>query len=104
MATYRFQVKKHVRDDMYKNETVEIELSDSEYRNIKADDSRYSKGSALLSLKLGQEVEVLGFPEKLNDKKSKSKHGDGHGKKKSSLWKPLWAMPFKFFWRLLTGF
>jgi hypothetical protein len=53
MATYRFQVKKHIRDDMYKTEAVELELSDSEYRNIKSDDGKYSKGSALLSSKLG---------------------------------------------------
>ena len=62
MAQYRFQVRKHIRDDMYKTETVELELSDSEYKNIKSDDSKYSKGSALLSSKLGEKVESQGFP------------------------------------------
>jgi len=104
MATYRFQVKKHIRDDMYKTETVEVELTDTEYTNIKSDDGKYTKGSALLSSKLGESVQTLGFPTEIKSSKVKD-NNDGKSKsKKSSLWKPLWALPFKLIWRLITGF
>jgi hypothetical protein len=104
MATYRFQVRKHIRDDMYKTETIEVELSDSEYKNIKSDDSKYSKGSALLSSKLGESVQSMGFPTEIKSSKGKSNEEGKAKKKKSSLWRPLWAMPFKLIWRLFTGF
>ena len=71
MATYRFQVRKHIRDDMYKTESVEVELTDSEYRNIKSDDGKYSKASTLLSSKLGVKVQALGFPTEIKASKGK---------------------------------
>lgn len=71
MATYRFQVRKHIRDNMYKTETIEVELSDSEYKNIKSDDSKYSKASALLSSKLGESVQSMGFPTEIKSSKGK---------------------------------
>jgi hypothetical protein len=103
MATYRFQIKKHVRDDMYNNESVEIELSESEYRSIKSDDSKYSKGSTLLSSKLGGNVQSLGFPTEVKNSKGKEK-AKGQTTKKSSLFKPLWQLPFKLFWRGIKYF
>lgn len=104
MAIYRFQVKKHIRDDIYKTESVEVELTDSEYKNIKSDDSKYSKASALLSSKLGENVQSLGFPTEIKASRGKSKDDGETKKKKSSLWRPLWAFPFKLIWRLITGF
>jgi len=128
MAIYRFQVKKHIRDDMYQNESIEIELSDSEYNSIKSDDNNYSKGSSFLTSKLGKKVKSMGFPTEIKSSKmstllstklgesvksvgsmkekesskKKSKEDEKSQSKKSSLWRPLWAMPFKLIWRIIT--
>jgi len=89
---------------MYKTEAVEVELSDSEYRNIKSDDGKYSKASSLLSSKLGENVQSLGFPTEIKSDKEKVNKEEKSKSKKSSLWRPLWALPFKLIWRLITGF
>jgi hypothetical protein len=99
MAKYRFQIKEHQRDDMYKTDFVEIELSDNEYNSIKSDDSKYSKGSILVSSKIGRNVSSLGFPSRISEKKEKTSKAKTNSK--SSLFKPLWAFPFKLIWRLI---
>ena len=107
MTTYRFQIKKHIKDDMYKTEFIEIELSESEYRNIKSDvlkDGHYVKASSLLSSKLGENVQSLGFPTEIKASNAKGNDDEKSKSKKSSLWKPLWAFPFKLIWRFITGF
>lgn len=98
MAKYRFQIKEHQRDDMYKTDFVEIDLSDNEYNSIKSDDSKYSKGSNLVSSKIGRNVSTLGFPSKILEKREKTKNTKSSNK--SSLFKPIWALPFKLIWRL----
>ena len=104
MAKYKFQIRKHLRDDMYKTETIELELTDSEYNTISTDDNKYSKGSALVSSKIGEKVESLGFPIKINEEKNNSSKKDKNNDvKKSSLWKPIWAMPFKLIWRIIKS-
>ena len=103
MANYHFKVREYI-NGQYKNYTEDVELTDTEYRNIKSDDSKYSKCSELLSSKLGRKVESSGFPTEI---KSSNGNGNDEGKsksKKSSLWRPLWALPFKLIWRLITGF
>jgi hypothetical protein len=99
MAKYRFQIKEHQRDDMYKTDFVEIELSDNEYNSIKSDDNKYSKGSSLVSSKIGRNVSSLGFPSKISEKKEKNNKTKSTNN--SSLFKPLWALPFKLVWRLI---
>ena len=106
MAQYKFTIRKHVRDDMFKTESVVIELSDAEYKSISSDNGQYAKGSALVSSKLGEQVMTTGFPTIVNSPKSEDVKGTkgNDKKKKSSLWKPIWAFPFKLIWRLVTGF
>jgi len=104
MAIYSFSITKHIRDDMYKTESIDLELSDEEYRSINNDDEKYSKTSALASRKLGDKVQANGFPSKLNTisvKESGSKKGVKKSSTKKSFWKPLWAIPFKFIWWLI---
>lgn len=102
MATYRFRIRKHVRDDMYKNESVEVELTDNEVRSINNDDSKYSKCSALVSSKLGITVEAEGFPSKVEKQKSvEKKSSKKETTKKKSFLKPLWAIPFKLVWWII---
>lgn len=67
MAIYSFNVRKHIRDDMYKSEFIELELTDSEYRNLNNDDGKYSKTSAFLSARLGEKVQANGFPNKIKN-------------------------------------
>ena len=101
MAIYSFNVRKHIRDDMYNSQFVEVELSDQEYRDINNDDEKYSKTSALVSRKLGENLQAQGFPSKINTgntNASKEKQGK---EKKKSFWKPWWAIPFKFIWWLI---
>ncbi len=104
MAIYSFSITKHIRDDMYNTEFIDLELSDEEYRSINNDDEKYSKTSALASRKLGDKVQANGFPSKLNTiraKESGSKRGVKKSSTKKSFWKPLWAIPFKFIWWLI---
>ena len=74
MALYSFNIRKHIRDDMYKNETIELELSDSEIIKLNNDDGKYSKNSAFLSAKLGEKVEVNGLPKKICQKIKKMRN------------------------------
>lgn len=106
METYRFRIRKHVRDDMYESESVEVELTDNEARSINNDDDKYSKCSALVSSKLGYKVEAQSFPSKVEkqktvDKKSAKKEKKETTKKKKSFFKPLWAIPFKLVWWII---
>lgn len=104
MAKFRFQIKKHMRDDMYKTEFVEVDLTDEEYKTIKSDDGKYSKASSLLSSKLGGNVQSLGLPSEIRGGNENKKDKSKSSKSKSSLWKPIWAMPFKLIWRLIRSF
>ena len=102
MATYQFRIRKHIRGDMYSNESVEVELTDNEARSINNDDSKYSKCSVLVSSKLGYKVEAQGFPSKVEKQKSfdeKSAKKETSGKK--SFFKPWWAIPFKLIWWII---
>lgn len=99
MAKYRFKIREHQRDNMYKTDFVEIELSDAEYSSIKSDDNAYSKGSSLVSSKIGRNVASQGFPSKISEKKEKTSKTKTNSK--SSLFKPFWAFPFKLIWRLI---
>lgn len=104
MSIYSFSITKHIRDDMYKTEFIDLEVSDEEYRNINNDDGNYSKTSALASRKLGEKVKANGFPTKINTisrKESRSKKSTNKSSNKKSFWKPLWAIPFKFIWLLI---
>jgi hypothetical protein len=104
MAIYIFSVTKHIRDDMYKTESIDLELSDEEYRNINNDDEKYSKTSALASRKLGEKVQANAFPTKINTTNTKERGNKKSIKKssnKKSFWKPIWAIPFKFIWWLI---
>ncbi len=102
MSTYRFQIRKHVRDDMWKNESIELELSDSEIKNLtKSDDSKYSGVSSFLSSKLGGNVQALGFPVEVKSSSKKDKSSQSKTAPKTSLFKPLWAFPFKLIWRII---
>ena len=105
MATYQFRIRKHVRDDMYKSESVEVELTDNEARSINNDDSKYLKCSALVSSKLGYNVEAQGFPTKVEKQKSiekkSAKKEENKTSKKKSFFKPLWAIPFKLVWWII---
>jgi hypothetical protein len=98
MATYRFQIRKYIRDDMYKQEFVDIELTDKEYQSITSDDGNYSKTSSLASSKIGENVKVLGFPSKVNSNLSTKEKSKTNGK---SFWKPFWAIPFKLVWLVI---
>lgn len=103
MATYRFSIRKHIRDDMYSSEYVNVELTDKEASSINNDDSKYSKCSALVSSKLGYKVEAQGFPSKVESyANSKNKSSKGKEKtSKKSFFKPWWAIPFKLIWLII---
>ena len=98
MAIYRFNIRKHIRDDMYKSEFVDVELSDSEYRNINNDTEKYAKTSALISNKLGEQVQANGFPTIVTLSIQTAKKQKGNRK---SFWKPWWAIPFKLIWLII---
>ena len=104
MPIYHFNITKHVRDDMYETEFIDLELSEEEYRNINNDDENYSKVSALVSSKLGKKVKANGFPTKSNIVSNKERIKKKDIKKtayKKSFWKPVWAIPFKFIWWII---
>lgn len=100
MAIYSFNIRRQIRDDMYKSETIELELSETEARNLNNDNSKYSKTSAFLSAKLGEQVQANGLPRKKSAEKSKKETKDEKPKRKS-FWRPLWAVPFKLIWWLI---
>lgn len=105
METYRFRIRKHVRDDMYESESVEVELTDNEARSINNDDDKYSKCSVLVSSKLGYKVEAQSFPSKVEKQKTVEQKSEKKEKKettkKKSFFKPLWAIPFKLVWWII---
>lgn len=99
MVTYSFRVREHIRDDMYRNYFVEVELTDEEARRINNDDSKYSKCSALISAKLGLKLEAQGFPQKVESQKIIQKNSDKKQiTKEGSFFRPIWAIPFKLVW------
>jgi hypothetical protein len=101
MAKYKFQYREHIKDDMYKTESAEVELTDSEKNSINSDDEKYSKTSSLLSSKLGKNVQALYFPSEIKDSNRKVKKEVKSNTPKKSFWRPIWAIPFKLIWRLV---
>ena len=99
MATYSFGVREHIRDDMYRDYSVDVELTDEEVRRINNDDSEYSKCSALISSKLGLRLKAQGFPQKVESQKIIQKNsGKKRVAKEGSFFRPIWAIPFKLVW------
>jgi len=103
MKKYRFQIRKQTGDKQFKTETVEINLTEDEYNSIRSDSSDYKNGSALVSSKLKEKVKTLGFPIeiKTTDNNKPENKVTKSNDKKTSLWKPIWALPFKLTWRII---
>ena len=103
MKTYKFQIRKELSNGSFKTESIQLDLSDDQYNSIKSDNETYDKGSALVSSLLGEKVHTLGFPTQVNitSKSNVKENIDNQKAPKSSLWKPLWALPFKLIWRIL---
>lgn len=59
MATYSFPIKKHFMKEMRKNKNVEVELSDTEYRNGKSADGKYTNTLAIRAPGLDESDQAL---------------------------------------------
>ena len=101
MAIYSFSIRRHIRDDMYKNETIEVELTDAEAKSLNNDDGKYSKTSKFLSKKLGENVQSNGLLRKAGSENTSKKESEKEKSNKKSIWKPWWAIPFKILWWLI---